>query len=95
MELSPSDSPAVTDVSRHLADRDQVERALARLEPGHRAVVALHYLLGLSLSEVAVALGIPAGTAKSRLHYAVAEMRSNALADANAHAARIPGGQPA
>jgi RNA polymerase sigma-70 factor (ECF subfamily) len=95
VELTPSDSPAITDASGLLADRDLVDRALERLEPGHRAVVALHYLLGMSLSEVAAALHIPVGTAKSRLHYALAEMRSNAAADANAPAARIPGGQPA
>jgi DNA-directed RNA polymerase specialized sigma24 family protein len=37
--------------------------------------VALHYLVGLPLPEVAAALGIPVGTAKSRLHHALIEMR--------------------
>ena len=58
-----------------LADRELVDAALRRLDPGHRAVVALHYLLGMPLPEVAASLGIPLGTAKSRLHHALAAMR--------------------
>jgi RNA polymerase sigma-70 factor (ECF subfamily) len=65
---------------------------LKRLDPAHRAVVALHYLLGLPLAEVATALGIPLGTAKSRLHYALAAMRVSADADASPAPARVPGG---
>ena len=59
----------------HLADRELVDEALRGLDPGHRAVVALHYLLGMPLPQVATSLGIPIGTAKSRLHYALAAMR--------------------
>jgi RNA polymerase sigma factor (sigma-70 family) len=95
VELSGNFSPAETDVSGRLAERDQVERALKRLDPGHRAVVALHYLLGMPLPEVAAVLRIPVGTAKSRLHYAIESMRANALAEANAPAAKVPGRQPA
>lgn len=46
VELSPIDLPGGSDIAGTLADRDLVDRALARLDPGHRAVVALHYLLG-------------------------------------------------
>ena len=53
-----------------------LDGALRRLDPAHRAVVALHYLLGMPLPEVAASLGIPLGTAKSRLHYALAAMRT-------------------
>ena len=35
----------------------------------------LHHYLGLPLVEVADLLGIPAGTARSRLHYAIAGLR--------------------
>jgi RNA polymerase sigma-70 factor (ECF subfamily) len=45
-------------------------RALASLPPGQRAALALHYNDGLSLAEVAVALDIPVGTVKTRLHHA-------------------------
>lgn len=94
LRLVATDSPAVPDIAGRLADRELVEQALGRLEPGHRAVVALHYLLGMPLAEVATVLRIPLGTAKSRLHYSLAEMRANARADAT-QPASVPGGQPA
>lgn len=47
-----------------------LSRALASLPPGQRAALALHYHEGLSLAEVAVALEIPVGTVKTRLHHA-------------------------
>ena len=47
--------------------------------PRHRAVVVLHYYLGMPLSEVATAMGIPLGTAQSRLYYAVASMRASVI----------------
>ena len=49
--------------------------ALRRLDPEWRAVVVLHYYLGMPLPEAAVTLGIPLGTAKSRLHRSLAAMR--------------------
>ena len=57
--------------------------------------VALYYLLDMPLTEVAASLGIPLGTAKSRLHYGLAAMRSAALRDPEAATAQGPGGQPA
>ena len=75
VELTSLHTPSVADPVGALADRELLDQALARLEVGHRAVVALHYLLGMSLPEVATALGIPTGTAKSRLHYALRAMR--------------------
>jgi RNA polymerase sigma-70 factor (ECF subfamily) len=75
VELSPIFPAAPSDPSGALADRELVEGALRRIDPGHRAVVAMHYLLGVPLPEVASTLGIPLGTAKSRLHYALAAMR--------------------
>lgn len=95
VELSPIDHPATHDVASHLADRQILDGALARLEPGHRAVVALHYLLGMPLPEVARTLGIPPGTAKSRLHYALAAMRTHVTADPDAVPTTVRGGQPA
>jgi RNA polymerase sigma-70 factor, ECF subfamily len=47
----------------------------------HRAVVVLHTYLGLSLEEVADALGVPGGTTRSRLHYAVRAVRAALEAD--------------
>jgi RNA polymerase sigma-70 factor (ECF subfamily) len=76
VELSPIQLAAGHDSTAALADRQLLDDALARLDPGHRAVVALHYLLGMPLPDVASSLGIPLGTAKSRLHYALAAMRT-------------------
>ena len=85
------------DLSGNLARRDLLDRALARLDEGHRAVVALHHLLGMPLTEVAVALRIPLGTVKSRNHYALAAMRVSVLGEPAPGDAResVPGGQPA
>lgn len=62
-------------------DRDRLDRAFRRLSVDHRAVLVLHHLQGLSLPEVAEALGIPLGTAKSRLHYALDAVRASLEAD--------------
>jgi RNA polymerase sigma-70 factor (ECF subfamily) len=95
VELSPIDSLATSDPSGALADREVVDTALRRLDPGHRAVVALHYLLGMPLPDVAAALGIPLGTAKSRLHYALAAMRMSAAAEPDTAPGPVTGGQVA
>jgi RNA polymerase sigma-70 factor (ECF subfamily) len=63
-------------------DRDQLERAFRRLTLEQRAVLVFHHYLGLPLSEVAERLGIPFGTAKSRLHYATTALRASLEADA-------------
>ena len=63
-------------------DRDQLERAFRRLTLEQRAVLVFHHYVGLSLPEVAERLGIPIGTAKSRLHHATAAVRASLAADA-------------
>jgi RNA polymerase sigma-70 factor (ECF subfamily) len=86
----PSIQPAVPDRSADIADRDEVERGFRRLDPDQRAVIVMHFYLGLPLVEVAATLGIPEGTAKSRLHRATQAMR--ATLDADARDARIAEG---
>jgi RNA polymerase sigma factor (sigma-70 family) len=63
-------------------DRDQLERAFRRLTLEQRAVLVFHHYLGLPLPDVATRLGIPYGTAKSRLHHATAALRASVEADA-------------
>jgi RNA polymerase sigma-70 factor (ECF subfamily) len=92
VELRPIHSPAAPDGSGALADREEVDLALRGLDPNHRAVVALHYLLGMPLPEVAASLGIPIGTAKSRLHYALAAMRVRASTQASPAPEPVRGG---
>lgn len=73
------DSPAEVDA---IADRDQLERGFRRLSPEQRAIVVLHHYVGYPLTEIATALGIPVGTARSRLHYAIRQLRAALEADA-------------
>ena len=62
--------------------RDELERAFRRLTLEQRAVLVFHHYLGLALPEVAQRLGIPLGTAKSRLYYATGALRAILAADA-------------
>jgi len=55
--------------------RTLLEPAFDALSPDQRAVLALHYSLGLSIAEAADALGVRVGTAKSRLSAGLAAMR--------------------
>ncbi len=73
--------PASADEAMTVQNRDQLERGFRRLPPEQRAVLVFHHVLGLTLPEVADQLGIPLGTAKSRLHYASAALRAAIEAD--------------
>jgi RNA polymerase sigma factor (sigma-70 family) len=76
VELTPLHFTETLDHAGDVADRDLLDRALARLEPEARAVVVLHFYLDLPLTKVADLLGIPGGTAKSRLHRSLGVLRS-------------------
>jgi len=65
-----------------LADRDQLERGFSRLTPEQRALIVLHYYLGLPMHETAEVLGLPIGTVKSRLSRTTQQMRATFEADA-------------
>ena len=75
VRVLPIDGPSTPDGSDAVADRDELERAFRRLSIEQRAVFVLHHYLGLPLVEIAELLEIPAGTARSRLHYALTRMR--------------------
>jgi len=76
------EAAAAPDGSIRLAERDELEHAFSRLPLEQRAVFVLHHYRGLPLVEVAETLGIPAGTARSRLHYATRTLRAALEADA-------------
>ena len=63
-------------------DRDELDRAFRRLTVEQRSVLVFHHYVGLPLTEVADRLGIPLGTAKSRLHHATNALRASLEADA-------------
>jgi RNA polymerase sigma-70 factor (ECF subfamily) len=74
--------PAIADPALSVDDQDQLDRGFRRLKDDQRTAVVLHLYLGLSVPEVADALGVPIGTAKSRIHYAVEALRAALEADA-------------
>jgi len=75
------DGPAGTDDLVSVADRDALDRAFRRLTIEQRSVFVMHHHVGLPLVEIADTLGIPAGTARSRLHYATRMLREAVEAD--------------
>jgi RNA polymerase sigma-70 factor (ECF subfamily) len=81
VRVLPVDGPAGTDDLLSVADRDQLDRAFRRLTVEQRAVFVMHHHVGLPLVEIAETLGIPPGTARSRLHYATRLLRSAVEAD--------------
>ena len=68
--------PSTPDAAVDIADRDLLVRALARLDADHRIVVVLRHVFDLSTAEIAARTGAREGTVKSRLHYALREMRA-------------------
>jgi RNA polymerase sigma-70 factor (ECF subfamily) len=56
-------------------DRQLVAAALRTLSPEHREVLLECYFRGSNVAEAAARLGVPAGTVKSRTHYAMRALR--------------------
>lgn len=83
--LAPAHDGSRPDLSLGLADRDEIERAFVRLTQDQRTILTLVYFADLSLADTSIALGIPVGTTKSRLHNALIALRA-----ALAAAERIP-----
>jgi RNA polymerase sigma-70 factor (ECF subfamily) len=91
VRVLPVDGPEGPDEYASLVDRDEVERGFRRLPPEQRAILVLHHYLELDSNEIGEVLDIPAGTARSRLHYAHRAMR--ALLEADARPAAVAGGR--
>lgn len=81
VDLSPIRTPSIADETAVVADRDLLERGFRALGTDHRAVLVLHYYAGLSVPETADALGLPLGTAQSRLARALAALREQLRAE--------------
>ena len=69
-------SSAPGDVFERMATGDAIAQTLRDLSPEHRAVVVLRFWADLPIEEIAARTGDRAGTVKSRLHYALANLRT-------------------
>jgi RNA polymerase sigma factor (sigma-70 family) len=74
--IPTQDSVRTPDASADVADREWVMSELGRLDIDQRSVIALHYYLDLPMREVAEILDIPFGTAASRLHRGLENLRT-------------------
>jgi RNA polymerase sigma-70 factor (ECF subfamily) len=68
--------PALEDSIERLHTTHVIRSGLARLSPKHRAVIVAVYLCDREPAEVAHYLGVPEGTVKSRLYYALRALRA-------------------
>lgn len=92
IRVLPVDGPAGPDEALSVDNRDRLERGFRRLPPDQRAMLVFTHYLGLTPTEIAERLGIPVGTANSRLHYAHRAMR--AAIEADDRAVAVGGGRP-
>lgn len=81
LKLVSIEEPSAPDDLAGIHERDQLERAFRRLTVDQRAVIVLHHYQDLTLDQVAEALGIPVGTAASRLSRAMSQLRLALHAD--------------
>lgn len=76
IRVLPLERADPADDYQSIHDRDELEQAFRQLPFDQRAVFVLHHHVGLPLVAVAETLGIPDGTARSRLHYATRALRT-------------------
>ena len=58
------------------ADRDDLDRAIGRLKEDEQIVLGLRFGRDLTVPQIAAQTGLPEGTVKSRLHYALEHVRA-------------------
>jgi RNA polymerase sigma-70 factor, ECF subfamily len=64
------------DANRQVEDRDSLDRAFGDLNADQRIAVVLRFYGDLSVDQVARSVGAPVGTVRSRLHYALRQLRA-------------------
>lgn len=79
--IDPRLDVAMAEDARSLGDRDAIERAFQLLTRDQRTVLALVYFADMTLADASVAMSIPVGTTKSRLHHALHALRAALAAD--------------
>jgi RNA polymerase sigma-70 factor (ECF subfamily) len=74
---------AVEDVAAPIPDERiaAARETISKLSSIQREILDLRFSQGLSYAEIAEALEIPVGTVRSRLHHAIAEVRSRLESD--------------
>jgi RNA polymerase sigma-70 factor (ECF subfamily) len=87
VRVLPMDRESDAEEFARLDDRDELERAFARLSIEHRSALVLTHYLGMSVAEAAAVLRVPPGTVYSRVHYAIQATRGLIAAD------RLDGGR--
>jgi RNA polymerase sigma-70 factor, ECF subfamily len=75
VELDPSAAAPDGALDRAI-DRRTLARAFDRLDARDRLILTLHHFWEVPIAETAGYLGIPEGTVKSRLHYAMDRLRA-------------------
>lgn len=76
-DLDPVDGELLPDEAAARSEaREILAEALEHIDERYRAPLVLHYIEELTHTEAARQLGIPVGTAKSRTHHAIAELRA-------------------
>ena len=71
----PDPGESVLEVLERQETAEQVQRALSKLPVKDREILALRYLEELKTTEMAQRLDIPVGTAKARIHRALARLK--------------------
>ncbi|HEX8237845.1 MAG TPA: sigma-70 family RNA polymerase sigma factor [Abditibacteriaceae bacterium] len=69
-------SPGPAQLLETQATQQEVQTALQQLPAAYREAIVLFYIQGLKYREVALALDVPLGTVKSRLHQGLQRMRA-------------------
>jgi RNA polymerase sigma-70 factor (ECF subfamily) len=72
---TPPEPPPTDDETDRTVEAWLIAEALSRLSRVHREVLIECYYQGRSVAEAAARLGVPAGTVKSRTHYALRSLR--------------------
>ena len=95
VEIDPMTPPSIGDDTGLVADRDQLERAFRRLGAEQRALLVLHYYVGMTMPAIAGTMGIPLGTAQSRTNRALTAMREAVRMDETPELRAVRPGHPA
>ena len=81
IQMDMAEEPVAADAYGVMIRRDQLERAFDHLSMDQRTIIVLHYLMDMTLDQIAETLEIPPGTAYSRISRAMDAMRAAIDAD--------------